>query len=89
MVPLPPLGNGEEIDPDNTNVAKPAGLTVRSEQFLQNVTNFKSRLRTMSQRQGELVRLIGILPQEGSVISISFSEVRDILLMVLYIGVAQ
>lgn len=62
-------GDGENVDADVDGISATAqpDLAPREGQLLQGITNLQQQLDTMSQRQDELMGLIGVLreQQEG------------------------
>ena len=66
--------NGTNIDADRTTTVAESGLPPQEGQLLQSITNLQSQFDAMSQRQDELMQLVGVLreTQGGSVVSVSF-----------------
>ena len=54
-----------DLDAQGTSMVPGPDLTPREGQLLQGMTNLQSQLSAVSQRQDELVRLIGVLQEQG------------------------
>lgn len=66
MDPSSTSGDGEtaDMDVDKTSTAVQPSVTPREGQLLQNIASFQTRLDLMSQRQDELMELIGVLREQ-------------------------
>ena len=53
-----------DLDAQGTSMVPEPDLTPREGQLLQGMTNLQSQLSAVSQRQDELVRLIGVLQEQ-------------------------
>lgn len=73
MAPQSTPSDGKNPDADGTTTAVEFGLIPEEGQLLQSITSLQSQLDAVSQRQNELIQLIGVLrePQRGSVVSVS------------------
>lgn len=70
------MASSSNPDADRTASSAESGLVPQEGQLLQSITNLQSQLDAMSQRQDELMHIVGVLrePQGGSVVSVSFSS---------------
>jgi len=67
MDPPSTSGGGEDtgMDVDETSVAAQHDSTSREGQLLQGITDLQMQLNLVSQRQDELMELIGVLREQG------------------------
>lgn len=86
MIPPSASGDGENLDVVRTTVAEPA-LIPGEGQLLQDITSLQSQLSAVNRRQDELMQLVGVLRERrGSVVSVSFSAVENLWLIVQSAG---